>query len=168
MNLKKIFCLVIAVSVSSHALAMEIYHGRVIKEKSWSTNGEKVVFAKHDASSMAMSGSPQAQSMYTDIHSIGTNAVGEPVSADGYSYVSVRNDTADNETYSVLHSTCVALTDKIEHCAYHQKDLELDSGGYFHDNTSPRLTVKFDKPGIYPNGENTPASALSASDIVVL
>lgn len=154
MNLKQILCLAAIAGVSSQAYALEIYHGRVISEKSWSTAGGKVTFAKKPLRARANAGAPQDQGLSVGIMSA-TGKVGEPVTLTGNHSIYIMNETATAQTYFYNISVCALMDAHTVHCVYQAKNLELDPNGYFYVDNEPQLTLTFNAAGNYQTTATT-------------
>lgn len=149
MNLKQILSLAVIAGLSSHAYALEIYHGRVLSEKTWSTDGGKVTFAKKSQFARAKEGLPQSQRLEVGIANVSGTA-GQPLTLSGNHYIYIENNTANNQTYFYNISVCAYTSNKTSHCVYQTKNLELSEGGYFLADSEPELTLSFDAAGNYP------------------
>lgn len=148
MNLKQIFCLAVIAGVSSHAFALEIYHGRVISEKRWSNDGSKVTLAKKSLSARTNAELPQNQELSVAMMSA-TGKVGEPITLSGNHSILITNNTATSQTYFYNISVCALVDEHTSHCVYETKNLELDPSGSFKTDDEPALTLTFNNPGVY-------------------
>lgn len=154
MNLKQILCLTAIAAVSTQAFALEIYHGRVTSEKTWSTDGSKVTFAKKALRARANTGLPQEQALNVGMMNT-TGKVGEPVTLVGTHSIYITNDTATVQTYYYDISVCVLMDAHTAHCVYQGKNLELDPSGYFYVDDEPQMTLTFNAPGNYQSTATT-------------
>ena len=149
MNLKKILCIAVIVSASSHAFALEIYKGKIISQKTWSTDGGKAVMV---ANKSQVRKQPRMDTSYQYVEArvyAGTAKVGEPVTiAHDHGYGVGNNDT-ENHTYQARMTVCSSESANTVHCIHHFDTIELTPGGYFREDNIPDLVMTYDKAGSY-------------------
>lgn len=178
MRLNKIILLALLAGLNSQSFATEIKHGRILKEKSWSTDGSKVMLRQNKGITYTSRENDglESQATRTFLYSVNSK-VGVPVTIDNRTYVYLVNQTATNQTYRVLSGVCAKSGDKLTHCSYHEQMLELEKNGHLNDDTAPQLTLTYDAVGTYETyaftavysdiDRETVAMSMNYSDITI-
>lgn len=137
----------LAFSVTTNAFALEIYKGKVIKSKEWTTDsGIKAVYtnAKHSRLKPMDEGRDAvSQINFTE------GAVGAPVTVNGGNFVYISNESEQTNTYHFQTSICAALTEHTDRCSYHFEDVSLEPGGYFMVDKENAMQLTFAEAGEY-------------------
>lgn len=148
MNLKKLICITAAISLSSHAFAMEIYKGKVISEKVWSNDGSKAVTGinknqpfRHDSTGMY----EEIMSSISSDHA----SVNVPVTMNNMHHIHLINNTDETKNYRVMESICSQTSDNLNRCIYYHKQIQLEPHGYVTEGKEPILEMTYTKPGRY-------------------
>lgn len=157
MKVKNIFCLLAALGISSHAFAMEIYKGKVLSQKVWSSDGGKATLKVNKAMLGMHAARQPLEHTWAHLSSASTKvnrAVEIPISTG----VSVLNFSDETHIYHTIQSVCSETPEATMQCVYYEADMELSPGGYLVDDLQPVLEMIYSKPGNYR------ISALSSYD----
>ena len=150
MNLKKIICLAAALSVSSHVFAMEIYKGKVVSEKLWSSDGSKAKVAPSKKSRHANRHFDVSNDVFVQaVIAAQTAKVNEYIEIENSNNLSLQNTSDETHTYYVGHNVCSETSEGTAHCVHYHRTFELSPGGYVEDDFRPVLEQAYSKPGTY-------------------
>lgn len=150
MKLKSILCLAAALSVSGQVLAMEIYKGKVISQKVWSTHGGKARIAPSKRLQNHHMRSPNNtyEYSYANIYSE-TAKVNLPTIISNSNAVNIDNNSDTTHKYMIGQSACSETPEATVHCVHYFEEVELEAGGYLNENMQPVLEMTYTKPGNY-------------------
>jgi hypothetical protein len=150
MNMKKVLCLAAALSLTSHALAMEIYKGKVLSQKVWSSDGGKAKISPSKAmrgQKMHMQNQPYEHT-WAQVFS-GSTKVNQPFEIENTNGVFIQNDSDETHEYRTIQSVCSETSEATFHCVHYFDEIELSPGGYLSDDLRPVLEMTYSKPGSY-------------------
>lgn len=156
-----LLCLTITAIASANSFALELYKGRVINHKEWTTGNVKATFKdsmKNATSQFKNKMMTKSDSTYASIYSNGLNtkgATGVPVTINGNHSIYVMNDTQAAQQYNYTLSICANTSENTTQCAYYYDEIQLEAGGYVVVDKAPVLEVKFSQPGIYKSHTST-------------
>lgn len=150
MKMKTILCLTMALGICSQAMALEIYKGKILSQKVWSTHGEKarLASAKNRQHKSQLIDGNVFQASYAQILSR-TAKVDELVSIENNNALFVDNNTDEEHEYRVMNSVCSDTDENTTHCIHYFKTFVLSPGGYLSDDMHPVLDMTYSKAGSY-------------------
>lgn len=172
---RKILTIAALVSFAAgNAFAMEIVHGKLLYQKSWSTNNipfsvkeikidpNKMRFFKRDTDYLLVK---QEICARAHIENSSAVAVGALATIRGNVNAFVQNRTQSTQTYTIVSGVCAdkvssmpfvpggkKLKDEptpIIQCAYQRIEVQLDPDGYLALGQAPQLSVTYANPGLY-------------------
>jgi hypothetical protein len=149
-----IISLVVAGVLSSHAFAVQINKGRVVKHKEWSTSGAAASYLPgHPLQrNTLLPGKVRSESWaQLNVKTISQSAkVGEPVRMINDGRVTVYNNTDSSQLYQLELHVCAEnnVPDTLE-CVFIQDTVELQPDGSYSEPVVPALTIAYNKPGAY-------------------
>ncbi|OGT44199.1 MAG: hypothetical protein A3F42_04150 [Gammaproteobacteria bacterium RIFCSPHIGHO2_12_FULL_37_34] len=158
---KKIILGFAIASMATSAFALEIYKGRLITHKEWTTGNAKGFFKASKMIPELKAKGLDAEHSYSYIYSYAASiksSVNTPVNVSGENYISLYNDTRTKELYHYTFSVCARNSDHTAQCAYYYDEIELEPGGYANSAEQPILQVTFAKPGNYNGWASTSLS----------
>jgi hypothetical protein len=147
--LRKLTLSLLALAISSHSFALEIYKGTILNHKESTTGGITVTFKNgaKQKSLRALSADDSFEPIYIYTNAEQQSAkLGELANIQGEHDVSIQNPTEITQQYGISISTCVG--NDIEHtslsrCAHSYYDISLEPQGYFDESRIPDLLVTF-------------------------
>lgn len=150
MNIKKILCLTAALSISSHVFALEIYKGKMVNEKIWSTSGVKAkIGVSKKFQNRKMHTAEPDRALVQAVIASQTAKINTPVEISNDNRLYIVNYTDEPHVYNVEHSVCSETSDAVTQCVHYWREFEISSGGYVDDDFRPVLELTYTKPGIY-------------------
>ena len=162
---KIILSLVAASLVSSGSFALEIYKGRIVNHKEWTTGNVKAILKAGDPRKNKMAQlnnrTTQNNSTYASVSSdidYVEGTANTPLQLSGDHYVFIANDTATAQSYHYYFSICAESSDRTGQCAYFHDEIQLEAGGYFNSSEEPELQLTFEKPGLFKTYTNSSVS----------
>ena len=158
---KLLLCGTLTTLFCANSFAMEIYKGRIIEHKEWTTGNAKITFKPSDAREARLKFDQQKKQSQNAGAFISTYAdsikgnVGQPITVTGSHIIDVRNDTQATQRYTYILSLCTNTSNHQAQCGYYYDTVELESGGYIFNSYTPMLQVQFDNAGTYTNYAQT-------------
>ncbi len=151
MNCKKLVCFTVLAVVSTNVGAMQIYKGKIVSQKITTTDGSQGAVAPNKKTIVFPT--MQQRSFSDKLTSVLLDSsvakMNEPVELSTNHYTFISNASDVTELYEVVHTVCSQTSEASTHCIFYHKQIELEAGGYFSDDTRPVLTMKFSQPGRY-------------------
>jgi hypothetical protein len=153
---KLLLGLTIATLISANTFALEIYKGKLLKHKEWSTGGAQGSFKnvatnladfKLHANKTTKSSEPFLQAFTHAAHT--KTLVGATTLPYGQYQIYIYNDTDSSQTYRYFLDVCVELSANQTKCISYFDELSLEAGGYAVTTEQPMLLVNYDTPGNY-------------------
>lgn len=151
---KKLFVGAIAVVLSANSFAFDIYKGKIVSHKEWTTGNVSAVLKKADLKSALLKMKKQDQDNFAYSYlfakiSNATGVVGVPTEVAGGHDIYVQNDTASSKVYNYNINVCVNTSAQESSCAFYFDEITLEPGGYFSNAAEPAVMVKFNQSGDY-------------------
>ena len=153
---KLLLGLTIATLISANSFALEIYKGKLIKHKEWTTGGVKssVINAATNTSHLKLNTALASKSAtpYLETFSFGgdiSGYVGNLVQVIGNNEVYVHNYSDTSQTYYYTLNVCADAGNKEDKCIFYFDEFSLDPDGYVSTNIQPSLYLVYFTPGTY-------------------
>lgn len=162
MKSKSLWCLALILMISTSSFALEIYKGRLIKHREWTTVYAKGMFNAVDIKNrslavrnkMARTSESSDITVFSDAKAI-QGIVNSKTLLDGEHYISIQNNTTTTQQYDYELSICVDTSTFASQCTYFNVEIQLDPTGYASDSEESNLFIQFTKPGIYHTDVST-------------
>jgi hypothetical protein len=149
MKLKQIMFGLVAVIAVDTVSASELYKGKVLSEKVWTSDGRATSAVTRKIVGqmpMRLDTSGLAVQSYLDSAAIKIN---ENIVLGNRHFIDLRNSSGVTKTYKIFDYVCSFTTDANNHCAMYDKKIELSDGGYYYDMTAPQLEMSYAVAGRY-------------------
>lgn len=134
---------------ATNCFAVDIYNGKIIKHKQWTTGEAKAIF--HETKDMNDQSTSIDDTVSMTSSDVGTvqGVVGKPVEIKSNHYSYLVNHTDKAQSFHYTMGTCAVAANHKEHCAYYFDEVKLQPKGYLTKMLEPTLSLTFDKPGTY-------------------
>lgn len=173
--------------ISANTYAVEIYKGKIIKHKEWSTGTIKVTFKDTKLKLFDLKVSPLHKANdaipYIQSHANapvfrGTVGIATPINSEHM--VIMQNATTSTQTLYYNFGVCLTTAPHVEECTYSYDEVMLEPGGHIYMPQIADASTTFSEPGSYrfnvstnaglvdPDGHMSVLGAsLSESDVVI-
>jgi len=152
---KIILCASLVALLSANSFALEIYKGRIVSHKEWTTGDAKVVYKPANKNTLIKFKQQRMQSQEGASGYVSTyidqtqGATSTPIYINGSHYFYIINNTSSTQTYNYTLETCAFDSANTAKCAYYFDAVQLEPNGYLEEVNEPQLQVQFDKAGTY-------------------
>lgn len=141
-------CFALTAFISSQVYAVEIFKGKILQHKEWSTGQAKAVFKEVKNLNLKANLNNSSAMMTTSLADIVHGTVGIPVEVKGVSSGSIRNQTESVQTYYYNATVCAETNPFNTDCIYYNDKIELQPGGHLYiEGLQPSLSISFAEAG---------------------
>lgn len=149
-----ILCLALTTAMSTQVFSMEIYNGKILDHKEWTTGGARATYiynAKTKGHLRHLS-NLEDENNFSDMltSSIASDfaSIGKSLEIQNGYHLSFSNQSKSKKRYRYTFSVCATDDSNLSQCAHFSNSVELNPGGYFNDSDSrPALKMNYRKPG---------------------
>lgn len=146
--LRKLTLGILALAISSHSFALEIYKGTILNHKESTTGGIKGILKeqpRHAASLRTLEDENNMIYVDSNVHQQSAT-LGQPTKIESNQSVHILNTTDAAQKYNVITSVCVGAGDYDKNtgqCYYIDDTISLEAGGSYDEYYMPEMLMAF-------------------------
>lgn len=139
-------CFALTAFMASQVYAVDIYKGKILQHKEWSTGKGKVIFKEIKNKNLRSNVGEAIASFSTVDVVYGT--VGVPVEVQGTSSGYIKNTTDSPQIFSFNTAVCAETNPFNTECLFYYDRYELEPGGHVHiEGIQPSISATFADAG---------------------